>query len=359
MNIFSRYLMRNIFIGFAAAAGLLLPLFSTFNLINELEDVSRGGYRWSQALAVVIMTLPRTLIDLGPFIALLGGIVGLGQLAKNLELTAIRSAGVSILRIAMVALSAGVILTLALAVLDEWVASPLQQRALQLKNTAMAQSGQSDSAINTLWARKDNQYVTVKALDNHQQPVGIEIFNYAPDLSLTSYIYAASAQMGADGIWQLHNVQLKNWQQEEETSQSLKEMPWHSLFTGMSLTELTLPAQSFSLTQLHRYIGYLNQTGQPSREYNSAQWQKLGQPVLILAMILLAIPFTFSNPRSTGVASRLAIAVIVGLITYVSYQITLNLGLLLSINVLLSTLALPVIWLLVALWLVYRFDQQH
>ncbi len=42
MTIFSRYLIRNVFIGFAAAAGLLIPLFTTFTLINELEDVAPG-----------------------------------------------------------------------------------------------------------------------------------------------------------------------------------------------------------------------------------------------------------------------------------------------------------------------------
>lgn len=82
MNVFSRYLIRHLFLGFAAAAGLLLPLFTTFNLINELDDVSPGGYRWTQAVLVVLMTLPRTLVELSPFIALLGGIVGLGQLSK-------------------------------------------------------------------------------------------------------------------------------------------------------------------------------------------------------------------------------------------------------------------------------------
>ncbi|HHZ6471475.1 TPA: LptF/LptG family permease, partial [Escherichia coli] len=78
MNVFSRYLIRHLFLGFAAAAGLLLPLFTTFNLINELDDVNPGGYRWTQAVLVVLMTLPRTLVELSPFIALLGGIVGLG-----------------------------------------------------------------------------------------------------------------------------------------------------------------------------------------------------------------------------------------------------------------------------------------
>ena len=67
MNVFSRYLIRHLFLGFAAAAGLLLPLFTTFNLINELDDVSPGGYRWTQAVLVVLMTLPRTLVELSPF----------------------------------------------------------------------------------------------------------------------------------------------------------------------------------------------------------------------------------------------------------------------------------------------------
>lgn len=86
MNVFSRYLIRHLFLGFAAAAGLLLPLFTTFNLINELDDVSPGGYRWTQAVLVVLMTLPRTLVELSPFIALLGGLLARGSYRKTVSL---------------------------------------------------------------------------------------------------------------------------------------------------------------------------------------------------------------------------------------------------------------------------------
>jgi len=85
----------------------------------------------------------------------------------------------------------------------------------------------------------------------------------------------------------------------------------------------------------------------------------LGRPLLVLAMILLAIPFTFSIPRAPGLGSRLAVGVIVGLLTYIIYQIILNLGLLFSLNVPLTTLAPPLLLLLIALALVYRFDKQH
>ena len=177
MNVFSRYLIRHLFLGFAAAAGLLLPLFTTFNLINELDDVNPGGYRWTQAVLVVLMTLPRTLVELSPFIALLGGIVGLGQLSKNSELTAIRSTGFSIFRIALVALVAGILWTVSLGAIDEWVASPLQQQALQIKSTATA-LGEDDDDYRQICCGPGagNEFVTVKSLNEQGQPVAWRYF---------------------------------------------------------------------------------------------------------------------------------------------------------------------------------------
>lgn len=354
MNIFNRYLIRNLFLGFAAAAGLLLPLFTTFNLINELDDVNPGGYRWTQAVMVVLMTLPRTFIDLGPFIALIGGIVGLGQLSKSGELTAIRTTGYSIFRIAMVTLCAGLMLTVALGVIDEWVASPMQQRALQIKTRYT----RHDMAGNILWARRGNEFVTVKSLNEQRQPVGIELFYYRADHSLQRYIYAKTATISDNGTWQLEDVNQKEWANGKETTETKESVAWPSLFAGMSLQELTLPSSSFSVKQLGHYISYLKSTGQPSLEFTLALWQKVGHPLLILAMILLAIPFTFSAPRAPGLGSRLAVGVVVGLLTYVSDQIIVNLGLLCSLNVQMTTLAPPALLLAMALILVFRFDRQ-
>ncbi|CAI9389472.1 MULTISPECIES: LPS export ABC transporter permease LptG [Citrobacter] len=354
MNIFSRYLIRNLFLGFAAAAGLLLPLFTTFNLINELDDVNPGGYRWTQAVMVVLMTLPRTFIDLGPFIALIGGIVGLGQLSKSGELTAIRTTGYSIFRIAMVTLCAGLMLTVALGVIDEWVASPMQQRALQIKTRFT----RHDMAGNILWARRGNEFVTVKSLNEQRQPVGIELFYYRADHSLQRYIYAKTATISDNGTWQLEDVNQKEWANGKETTETKESVAWPSLFAGMSLQELTLPSSSFSVKQLGHYISYLKSTGQPSLEFTLALWQKVGHPLLILAMILLAIPFTFSAPRAPGLGSRLAVGVVVGLLTYVCDQIIVNLGLLYSLNVQMTTLAPPALLLAMALILVFRFDRQ-
>lgn len=349
--------MRYLFTGFAAAAGLLLPLFSTFNLINELDDVSPGGYHWTQAMLVVLMTLPRCLIDLGPFIALLGGIVGLGLLSKSSELTAIRSTGFSVFRIAMVALCAGVIWAVSLGAIDEWVASPLQQRALQMRNVSMAAGNGIDMTGNVLWARRDNTFMTVKSLNEQGQPMGVEIFHYRDDLSLAFYIYARKATIVKGDKWVLQDVRKKQWHEGRETIESKASLPWNAFFTHMGLDVLSLPGNTFSIRQLNHYIAYLKQTNQPSMEYQLALWQKLGRPVLTLAMILLAIPFAFVTPRSSGLGSRLAMGGILGLLLYISYQIMVNLGLLFALNAPLTALALPTACVIVAILLVRRYDR--
>lgn len=357
MTLFSRYLIRYLFTGFAAAAGLLLPLFSTFNLINELDDVSPGGYHWTQAVLVVLMTLPRSLIDLGPFIALLGGIVGLGLLSKSSELTAIRSTGVSVFRIALVALCAGLLWAVSLGAIDEWVASPLQQRALQIRNVAMAAGNGIDITGNVLWARRGNTFMTVKSLNEQGQPVGVEIFHYRDDLTLEFYIYARKATIVKGDKWVLQDVRKKQWNKGRETIESKASLPWNAFFTPMSLDVLSLPGNTFSIRQLNHYIAYLQQTHQPSMEYRLALWQKLGRPILTLAMILLAIPFAFVAPRSSGLGSRLAVGGILGLLLYISYQIMVNLGLLFALNAALTALALPAGCVIAALLLVWRYDR--
>ncbi|RJX74993.1 LPS export ABC transporter permease LptG [Pseudomonas sp. LS-2] len=357
MRRLSFYLIRNVLVGFAAAALLLLPLFTTFDLIAELDDVSSGGYRWTQAVEVVLMTLPRRAVDLGPFIALLGGITGLGQLALTQELTAMRAAGVSILRIAVTTMAAGLIVVVALGAMDEWLASPLQQRSVQIRNTALAVSGEAAKPTGSIWARRGNEVARIGAMSRHNTPLNVEIFRLTADMRLSSYIFAESAQVRPDGSWLLNHPKIKEWDQDEQRVREQDEMVWNSVFSDRRLRDLSLPTDSFSVQQLHHYVMFLQGSDQPSGEYEMAMWQKLGRPILTLAMILFAVPFTFVQQRSPGLGGRLAVGAVVGLLIYVANQIVANLGLLLNGNVMLTTLAPSLVLMAVALWLVYRFDR--
>ncbi len=358
MRIVDKYIVANVFLGFLAAAALLLPLFSTLDLVDELDDIGEGGYRLAQALQVVMMTIPRHAVELGPFIALLGGIVSLGQLSLSQELSVLRTAGISATRIAFTTLMAGLALALTLGVIDEFVASPLQQKAMQIRGKAFAMTEKGSSKESSIWARKDRQVVRVDNLRHGRIPILVEIFNFDDQDRLQEYIIAEYADVQPDGIWQLRNVQVKRWTDDtEESVQQIDQLAWQAILPDTRLDEVTLPPESFSARQLHHYVQFLRTTGQPTIQYEMALWQKLGVPILTLAMILFAVPFTFGQARATGLGGKLALGSIVGLLTYVANQILMNLGLLFKLNPMLVGVLPALAMLGLAIIIVCRFDR--
>ncbi|MFC0709813.1 LPS export ABC transporter permease LptG [Azorhizophilus paspali] len=353
MRILERYLLGNLLLGFVAAAALLLPLFSTLDLVGELDDIGDAGYSLGQALQVTLMTLPRRAIELGPFIALLGGIAALGQLSMSQELSVLRTAGVSATRIGLTALLAGTLLAGGLGALDEFVASPLQQKAIKLRAYAKPDNGKDDS----IWARKDGQVVRIGSLATGRVPNHLEIFRFDESNHLQEYILADRAEIQPGGLWQLHDVRLKRWSDEGESVERLERLEWRAILPDSRLDEVTLPPYSLSARQLRGYVHFLQNTGQPSIQFEIALWQKLGVPILTLAMILFALPFTFAPVRSTGLGSRLALGAVMGLLVYIGNKSLVSLGQLLKLNAMLVGLLPALVLLGTALALVRRFDR--
>src|SRR3546814_18197607 len=71
---------------------LLVGFLSFLALSQQLEDVGQRGFTTGSALTVVVLTLPRQLLDILPVVALLGCLTGLGAMANHRELTAARAA---------------------------------------------------------------------------------------------------------------------------------------------------------------------------------------------------------------------------------------------------------------------------
>ncbi|MGD9506905.1 MAG: LptF/LptG family permease [Syntrophobacteraceae bacterium] len=96
MKILDRYLAAVFLRTWLNVNLVLAGLLSFLELAGQLDDVGKGSYSSSDALLYVALTLPDRMMDLAPPSALLGSIVALGLLSKNLELLAMRASGISI-----------------------------------------------------------------------------------------------------------------------------------------------------------------------------------------------------------------------------------------------------------------------
>lgn len=342
--------MRAVAAGFVVAAAVLLPLFSFVDLVEQLDASGEGRYGVALAFAYVGLMLPRRLIELGPFIALLGSIVALGALASHRELTALRSVGVSPGRIALAALKSGILFVLLLALTDQFVASPLQQRAFGMRSEAL--SGGNDAKLEdgaALWARRGERVIRIGSLRLGRIPAGVEIFRFNDEGQLLRYVYADHAEIHHRAPWRLRAVLVKAFEDGIPVTAQRASMAWRPFLTPAQIALLEMPAESLSPVQLYGYVRYLRDTGQPSAVYALMLWQKLGLPVTTAAMILLAVPFSLGTPRGASIGSRVVLGGIVGLGVYLVDQLIANVGLLLALSPPLIALGPAVALLLVAL----------
>ena len=114
-------------------------------LLRQLGYVGRNGFTTFDAVSYVLVTVPRRLYEYFIFAAVIGGLMGLGSLAGNGELAALRAAGMSRLRIAASAAGVVAVLIVGVTLLGETAAPWGDQKAqaiqLRMKANHLGLSG--------------------------------------------------------------------------------------------------------------------------------------------------------------------------------------------------------------------------
>jgi len=340
MNTLDRYIAAKLAEAFLLVMLVLLPLFTFLDLIQQLDDVGKGAYGVLDALLFEWEMLPRRGLDLLPFAALMSATIALARLGHHSELIAMQATGISKAQIVAAVIKSGIILMVFAATLEEFVASPLHQYAMQKRSAAIADSpvAQREEGF---WIHYSNRFVNIGRLLYGRIPADIEIFELGGHRELAVYMQASQADITDPEKWLLEDVVLKRQEQGALITERLPQVQWRSLLTAEQIRLLELPPNAMSPSQSYRYVRYLQSTGQEADRYELALWQKLTLPLTTGAMILLSLPFAFGHPRIVSIGKRVVLAFASGIGFYIVNQIVANLGLILKLSAPLTSL-LPV-----------------
>lgn len=325
-----RHIAYQVLIGFMIAASILLPLFSFFDLLDQLDNVGRGTYRIQDAFLYTAMLLPRRFIQIAPFVALLGTVVALGKLAVDSELIAMRVAGLSPLRISLAPLSVGIALLLSVAILEQFVAPQLQQKAITYRAIALEQSAELGKNLG-IWTRNEQNILRIGHMLHAKRAADIEILQLDQEGFLLAHTLAQYADIIDDDIWELSNVVVRTFKDDQILATRLNTLNWSSFLNPEDILTLTKPPESLSPLELVRHVEFLRSTGQDADSYALALWRKVGSALMTIAMLLLSIPFVFGSIR-TGLSNKLVFAALIGIAVYLLDQIIANAGLILRLN---------------------------
>jgi lipopolysaccharide export system permease protein len=357
MNAFDKYIASTLLKGWLVVLAVLVSVFGLLQFVQELEHVGQH-YKTVNAAMFVIGTLPQLALELAPVAGLLGTLLALAGLSKHSELIAIRAAGASNKRIFLAILVPGILLSITVLLLSEFVTAHLYQYAEEQRAAAHSGGG-GNVGSKGLWSNSQGRFFHVGRLKYGRIPTDIQYYEFTEDgrVILAAHAELADLDQASDQTreWSLINVVAKKQGEHSLQTEFLKRLDMGPFWNRDELPVLSLSTAAMSPTSLFHYARHLRKTRQKSDKIELAFWKKVTLPLITLAMIILATPIgvNISSQRNNDFAQRLGIGAVIGILFYIGNQIVHTAGSIIDIHPAILTL-LPVLIILLASTVLFR-----
>lgn len=328
MSLLARYLAGQVLAASSFVLLALLVLFAFFDVMQELGNLGRNNYGLGQAAVVVLLGIPGHLYEILPVAALIGTLFALSRLVGNSEYAVMRVSGLSNWRVAGYFGVIGVLLSLLVLVLGEYVA-PWSEQAAQRYKLSATRSVVAQQFRSGLWVKDGSTFINVREVMPDNTLRGIEIYGFDSDGRL-GWIRSADQASWQDRqqSWALRQVMETRFGTEGLSAVRHARQDWQSVLTPDILSVLLVAPEKMSARTLWRYVAHLKENRQKATRYELALWSKFISPFVIPIMMLIAMPFAIQGPRAGGTSSKIFIGILAGLGFHLLSRLFSHLGLL-------------------------------
>lgn len=325
----SWYLTRHYLINFMM---LLVGLLGIIYLFDTVELLRRAAKIENVSLALVLKMGLYKLPEVGqlifPFAILFSAMLSFWQLTRRHELIIMRAAGLSvwqfIMPIVLTALMIGVVKISLINPLGALFVSKyesLESEYLELGNSLITLSDQG------LWLRQEHDGGTAVL---HSAKIEmpdwvlnqVMVFFFSPDNDFIRRIDAKSAKLEA-GQWSFNDVFVNAPHKAPEQADFL------TMATDLTISELESSfsaPETISFWKFPAYIRVLEETGFDSTSLKIYFQTLLAQPLLFMAMILLAASVSLRPPRLRGTSVLIVSGVFIGFFVFFASSFLQALG---------------------------------
>jgi len=321
------YLAREIYGATLFVFAAFLALFAFFDLINELTDLGKGGYRLQHAIGYVALTVPSHVYELFPLAVLIGTLYALSHLAANSEYTVMRSSGLAPWRAMTTLFRIGVVFAVATLIFGELIAPVSERAAKQLKLSTTSTIVASEFHTG-LWVKDDRRFVNVREVQPDTSLSDIRVFEFDDQYRLKSISFAKHGQYLGKNMWRLREIVNTIFTSSGSSVQRVAEMEWGSVLTPDILAVLFIVPDRMSAWNLYQYSRHLTENKQKSERYEIAMWKKLVYPFVSLVMMALALPFAYVHVRAGGVGVKVFSGIMLGVFFHFLNSLFSHIGLL-------------------------------
>lgn len=310
MTLVSRYIMKTVLLSVLAVIFIMSGLYLIFTFIAQTGDIGQGNYDSIQAIEYVLMTLPANIYLFLPVAGMLGTLAGLSLLANHSELLVMRAAGVSIRRIGYGVFYAALIMMVVAFFLGSYLGPTMQREATFQRALAMGDQGYL-MISKSFWLKDGPNFVYVGKTQSNGLLKNVVKYN-VKNSKLLSIVTAKEARF-RDKKWYLHDATETYLGAQSVTVKHFKQITWPSLVSPPLLSVVATSPDNLTIMGLSDFINYQTANGLDAAPYQLNFWRLIFQPISVVILMLLALPFVFGALRSSAMGWQLIVGLLFGM----------------------------------------------
>jgi lipopolysaccharide export system permease protein len=323
MNLLASYIVAAILRATALVAIVLVAVASVVEFVGQLDDVGLGNFGLPQAIAYVALRIPHKLFDVLPAAALIGSLLGLGNLAVHRELVVMRTSGISQYRLVAAAGAAGAVLLVVMWLLGESLAPSLGDYARRARADALFDDLDTASARST-WLREGDRIFNLREpAPGEANGPRIQVFELAGDTELLRVYEAELVAQVSPGSeeWEMldyaETAFAATGTAASRSTESRRNVP-------DMLEQAEERVDLLELAELKQRIAYLQSRDRDAGRFIGAYWGRIANSISVVLMTMLALPFVLGSLRSASAGARMIVGLIIGLGYYVLGELSTN-----------------------------------
>ncbi len=299
-SVLSRHLMLLLLKRSLATVAVLTALLTIVDLFDTMSDILGRGLGVAGVFHYEALRVPGMIQQILPVSVLIGALTTFTGLARNSEMAALRSTGITIYRIILMLLpAAGMLMALHFIIADQIAPRTEQALANWWRETAPAEE-QIDAEAQDVWFRTPGYIVyATGASSDGRRLQGLRIYARDTEGRLTERIVADGAILGADGVWRLRNAaDLSINETRIQAGPVAPERVWETQLSPSDVAAVFSPEDRISSGRALRAITGERPADRAPAFYTTRVQRALAEPLGVLVMLLLAAPAALAQQRN-------------------------------------------------------------
>jgi lipopolysaccharide export system permease protein len=328
MSILTRYIAVTWLRLLVLCLSSFVAIYLVLDMMDKIPRFVRAGGGVGDMADFFVCKLPEMIGQTASFSILMATLLTLGLFSRSSEIIAMRSCGISLLRISFPMLVLGLLASILLLFNSELVVPKSYERMDRIERVKIRkQSAQAVFKRNNIWFRSDSMILQAQLFDPQTKVLnGVIIWTLNNAMNPLSRIDAESA-MFHDGRWTLKNAVVKDFSQGQ--GYVTRSVPAMVIALNLKVDDLRMldnNADNLSFKRLKEYADSLRSGGYQAFRYLTMMHAKLSTPFAAFVMVILGIPFAFRNSRSGGLALGIGTSIGIGFAYFVVNAVLLSYG---------------------------------